>query len=80
MSEEENVPEEASVVSIFVLPSVPYTPPRACVGRHIPGVGLVGPVAIWSHDIGTWVMEGVPVEPDLAEAITEHAKDLGVEW
>jgi len=35
----------------------------------------------WSNDSGTWLqMDGTPVSPDVGEAITQHAKDLGVDW
>lgn len=35
----------------------------------------------WSRDMGSWVFPtGMPVPEELGEAITEHAKELGVKW
>lgn len=75
MTDEQTIP-----VTIYVLPSVPNMPPRAVVGQDI-GFGVVGQVATWSHDVGTWLFPDgqVPV-PELAEAMTQHAKNLGVQW
>lgn len=77
-------------VAIYVLPTQEGMPPRA---RLMAGVVmseesddkvLVAAVdqheAIWSRDMGTWTVDGIPVQQDLADDITAHAKDLGVEW
>lgn len=44
-------------------------------------VALSKKMVSWSNDTGMWLWEdGLPVPADLGEAITEHAKNLGVEW
>lgn len=63
------------MVSIYVLPTQPNTPPQATVsGKDFKAV------VTWSADQGTWTVEGAgQVTDDLASAITEHAKSLGVD-
>ena len=78
--------------SIFVLPTIEGLPPRAMLGEviataedtegeeEVQALAMMGVLATWSHDMGTWTVEGMPVPQELADRITEHAKDLGVEW
>jgi hypothetical protein len=79
--------------SIYVLPTEAGYPPRALLRtaeyeseEDVPdssveeGEEIEGALALWSRDLGVWTVGGVPVPEDLGEAITEHAKDLGVEW
>jgi hypothetical protein len=74
-----------STVNIYVLPSEPNTPPRAVV--YDPDTITIadgrahahGAMATWSADIGTWAVAGIPVDNDLAEVITTHARSLGVD-
>jgi hypothetical protein len=81
-------PEEASEVampmSIYVLPTEENVPPTAILimGMALTPDGLVpmGEAVTWSQDMGTWMREeGTPVDADLGKAITEHAKELGVQ-
>jgi hypothetical protein len=70
-------------MDIYVLPSEPGVPPRAMVGQITPaeeGFTVIGELATWSRDMGMWLIEERPVPPELGEAITAHAKSLGVEW
>jgi hypothetical protein len=75
---------ESDVVSIYVLPSEPGVPPRALLIEGQIDPDAAGPVrgaqAMWSRDLGCWTTGGLPMSPELSEAITEHAKSLGVEW
>jgi hypothetical protein len=77
--------EEAELeINIYVLPTITHMPPRAVVYVAPHGVdptkdAVVGNLAMWSADLGTWAVDGMPVPPDLAEAITGHARDLGVD-
>lgn len=73
---------------IFVLPSRGNDPPRAII-FEIPeglpeGIAIVpteGMLVTWSRDVGTWLYPtGIPLEEELAEVITAHAKELGVKW
>lgn len=70
--------------AIFVLPSSPNSPPRAILAEveegHEEDEEFDGVMAIWSRDFGCWCVGGVPLQPELSEAITAHAKSLGVEW
>lgn len=72
-----------SELTIYVLPSEPNLPPRAVIGTPFEvdgGLVLAGEVVTWSTDSGTWTTsQGLPVPNDLAESITAHAKELGVE-
>lgn len=71
--------EQEVVAAIYVLPTEPGLPPRAVIGPVVDG-GIAGIMSVWSADMGTWTIEGTPVDPELSETITEHAKSLGVEW
>lgn len=72
------------MVGIYVLPSEPGLPPRAMLGEPVEteeGVAMIGKLATWSSDTGVWLLEGGEILPlELSEAITAHAKDLGVDW
>lgn len=81
---------EQETISIYVLPSEPLKPPRALLfktpaGEEEPELGpptgeFEGAMVMWSRDVGSWLTEeGVPVPTGVAEAITEHARNLGVE-
>lgn len=39
-----------------------------------------GVMATWSADVGCWTLAGMPLGAELSEAITERAKQLGMEW
>jgi hypothetical protein len=67
-------------VGIYVLPSEEGVPPRAAfLGEVAPGVIVaVGGV---EYTDGAWrYPNGEEVETELADAITAHAEELGVEW
>jgi len=74
------------MTQIYVLPSEPNTPPRALIGEiemdtEEGKITCTGVMAVWSFDVGTWTVDGAPALPqELCDAITAHAKDLGVEW
>jgi hypothetical protein len=70
---------DAPDLVIYVLPTEEGLPPRAVIGEQASG-GIRGPLATWSRDSGAWEVGGVPVPDELGEAITDHAKSLGVEW
>lgn len=79
---------EQEMMSIYVLPTEPFKPPRALIFKTTeeepqmgPPVGeFEGAILTWSQDVGTWITEdGVPIPTDFADTITEHAKSLGVE-
>lgn len=66
---------------IYVLPTEGGSPPRALIGEPMPEEGAVyATISTWSADMGAWTIDDIPVPEDLNEAITEHAKSLGVEW
>jgi len=76
-------------ISIYVLPSVKNSPPRAILMDADtapdpviePGetVQMRGMLVTWQADTGQWVdQSGLGIPPQLSEAITEHAKSLGV--
>lgn len=68
-------------MAIYVLPTEQGKPPQAVIGAPMgEGETIMGVVSIWSADMGSWTVEGIPVPEDLSDAITEHAKSLGVEW
>lgn len=69
------------MADIYVLPTEKNAPVTALVGT-VAGGAMFGTLAFWSSDSGTWLWttNGQPVERELAEAITAHAKSLGVEW
>jgi hypothetical protein len=70
-------------VYIYVLPTVPNNPPRAALmpREPVPGEPAEGTIVTWSSDLGAWMQDnGLPVPNSLGEAITAHAKNLGVEW
>jgi hypothetical protein len=73
------------LVHIYVLPTEEGLPPRALVWPESmqtdPGkIPLDASVLVWTADVGGWTMQGTPVPSELGDAITQHAKDLGVEW
>lgn len=66
-------------MNIYVMPSEDGQPPRALLfDGDEPDPGAV--LATWSRDVGTWMVGYAPLPAELAEAITAHAKDLGVDW
>jgi hypothetical protein len=68
---------------IYVMPTEEGLPPRAIVGaimQEEQGIAIAGAMATWNADTGVWMIEGQAVPEDMGEAITEHAKSLGVEW
>lgn len=67
-------------VGIYVLPSEEGVPPRAAFIAEIsPGVTVAVNGAEYTD--GAWrYPNGDEVEEELAEAITTHAEELGVEW
>jgi hypothetical protein len=62
---------------IYVLPTEEGKPPRALVGEAVQGA-LMGVQVEWSGEDGRWKFDGEPLEDELSEAITEHARSLGV--
>lgn len=81
--------DEETVLGIYVLPTEEGQPPRAIVAdaddlqraqEPDEPVEVSGCLAVWSRDAGCWMNEGMPLPPELGDAITAHAKDLGVEW
>lgn len=70
--------DTTGVVSIYVLPTEEGMPPRAVIGEDM-GDTISGSVAVWTADMGTWTMGGIPLPQELAEAISAHAGSLGVE-
>jgi hypothetical protein len=69
---------DSDEVAAYVLPTEPGQPPRAIIGRPAEG-GLAGVLATWSRDSGAWTVGGAPVPQEVSDAITEHARSLGVE-
>ena len=67
------------IASIYVLPTEEGRPPRAVVGEQAID-GFVGLPVQYVHDDDRWIWEanGQPVPDDLGEAITSHARWLGV--
>lgn len=72
-------PEGIMAMAIYVLPTEPGLPPRAVIGQPVEGT-IQGAVAVWSGDVGSWTLHGELLPSELSDAITEHAKSLGVEW
>lgn len=81
--------QEGQMISIYVMPTEEGKPPRAILysmpvetiedARALSTVE--GALATWSRDMGVWQMpDGTIVPEDIGNAITEHAKNLGVEW
>lgn len=67
-------------VGIYVMPTEEGLPPRAAfLVEIVPGMqAALGGVA---YTEGAWrYPNGEEVEEELAQAITEHAEELGVEW
>jgi len=63
---------------IYVLRTEEGKPPRALVGEgDEPQSG--DPLAVFSYDSGCWMINGIPVPEELGDAITAHARSLGVE-
>lgn len=72
-------------VSVYVLPHRPPNPPRAMlltkIGDAPEGPAFdTGTVAVWSRDSAAWYVDGLPLDGQTSELITQHAKDLGVPW
>lgn len=70
-------------VEIYVLPSETGFPPRAVVQyvQESDEASLtLRNFVVWNADTGSWSCGGEPVDPVLGEAITAHARDLGVKW
>ena len=67
-------------VGIYVLPTEEELPPRAVFLQELsPGVQVSIGGAAYVDDAWRYP-DGNEVEDDLAQAITEHAESLGVEW
>jgi len=71
---------------IYVFPTEEGKPPRALLANaqmiaedeEPVGLAVGADVATWSADTGAWMLNGLPVPPELSAAISEHAADLGV--
>lgn len=81
------LPRGFTVTNIYVLPTEENLPPRAVLfdGPMVvmdsdEGLIVAGTLSTWSSDIGAWTVGGLPLPQELSEAITAHAKSLGVEW
>lgn len=68
------------MVSIYVLPTEEDMPPRAVfLAEVFPGVQ--SPIGGAAYIDDAWrYPNGAEVEDELAEMITTHAEELGVEW
>lgn len=71
--------DEPQALEIYVLPTEQGMPPRAVVGVS-DGRAIMGSMAVWTADVGMWTLNGDPLPEELSDAITEHAKSLGVDW
>lgn len=89
--EQQDQAGEGTEVVIYVLPTEEGLPPRAMVGQPVKGLmqnedgelaiaeGIAGELCTWSTDTGAWMANGVPVPTVLGDALTQRAKELGVE-
>ena len=69
-----------SQVGIYVMPTEDDLPPRAAFLIEIaPGIQAAIGGAEYTDDAWRYP-DGKEVEEELAQAITEHAEELGVEW
>lgn len=73
------------MVSIYVLPTEEGKPCRALLfdGDKFDletDTEIEGSIAQWSSDMGVWTVDGSILPTPLSDAITGHAKSLGVEW
>jgi len=69
--------ERRNMPYIYVLETEPGKPPRALVGEgELPN--LRDPMAVFSPDMGCWTIDGIALPEELQEAITDHARSLGV--
>ena len=67
-------------VGIYVLPTEEGLPPRAALLKEV-APGMTSVVAVFAYTDDAWRdHEGEEVAEELADAITEHAESLGVEW
>ena len=77
------------VMSIYVLETEENLPPRAILGLVDPDsisedieivtVGpMMGPLAVFTGDMGCWTVAGEALPPELSGAISAHAASLGV--
>lgn len=67
-------------IGIYVLPTEEDLPPRAAFVIEV-APGMTAAVGGASYTDGAWrYPDGREVEEGLADAITEHAESLGVEW
>lgn len=80
--------DEERTISIYIMPTEPMKPPRAIVGEFehdedgYPSFAM-GIEVIWSSDRGEWLCGNcgrAHFPQELQEALTERAKELGVEW
>lgn len=63
------------VLSIYVMPTEEGLPPRALVQTG-DGTPLS---AVYEDEKEAWTIEGEEVPDELSQAITDHARNLGVE-
>lgn len=81
------------VTTIFVMPTEEGMPPRAILGNiEVPegeeleqqestvmeAVEAGQHMAVFSNDVGCWTLNGSPLPPELSDAISDHARNLGV--
>lgn len=75
------------ITTIYVYPTETGLPPRALIGHadveepedletEVEVEGQA--VAVFSNDIGCWTLNGEPVPTQLSDAISAHARNLGV--
>lgn len=76
--------DQEAGLGVFVMPTEAGKPPRALL---IPadeahpleqGATISGVLSTWSVDMGCWTVGGAPVPSELGDAITAHARNLGV--
>jgi hypothetical protein len=67
------------MLNVYVLPTEENLPPRAILFEGETPNAQNARVSVWSADVGTWTLEGVPLNTSLADIITGHARSLGVD-
>lgn len=78
----EGQPEQEATYAVYILPTEEGVPPRALLIKQIlPGIGVAtgDDVAVWTADVGTWTLHGMPLPQAAADAITAQARELGVD-
>lgn len=78
---QDNMPPRATLMQDVPAETVPEDVRELVEETGIEMKAVARELVTWSRDAGTWLdQSGVPVPQEVADAITEHAKNLGVEW